>query len=190
MDIAVSLQAGQAEGLDWEVELIERARTDRQAFGELYRRYYPTVAAYVLRRVGQRHAAEDVVNEVFLSAMKAIRRYEHRGLPVRAWFYRIATHAVNRWAVRQRRWRWLLGEARSKAIEAASRSVESEWDFAVATIALTRISPKLQAVLVLHYGEGLSVEETAQVLNVRAGTVKSRLSRGREALRDVILRRS
>ena len=84
--------------LDGERELVERAKRDSQAFALLYRRYYPAIAGYIYRRVGDRHTAEDLVAEVFLAALRHLPRYRYRGVPVRAWFYRIATNEVNRWA--------------------------------------------------------------------------------------------
>jgi RNA polymerase sigma-70 factor (ECF subfamily) len=51
------------------------------------------------------------------------------------------------------------------------------------TAMLLSLPPRLQSVLSLHYLEGLNVEEVARVLGVRPGTVKSRLSRARDALR-------
>jgi len=190
MDVAIPLVEVTSACPDWEAELVERARSDRQAFGELYRRHYAVVGAYVYRRVGDRNAAEDIVAEVFLAALKAIRAYQPRGLPIRAWFYRIATHAVNRWWRRQRRWSWLMTARGTESEPSAPPTSDTDASFSTAVAALRRVSPKLQAVLALHYCEGLSVEQVAQVLNCRVGTVKSRLSRGRDALREAMLQRS
>lgn len=95
------MQAEQA-CLDDERQLIESAKRDRHAFAQLYRLHYPAVARYVHRRVGDPHLVEDLVADVFLNAMNALPRYRHRGVPVRAWFFRIAGNVVNRWARRQR----------------------------------------------------------------------------------------
>ena len=56
------------------------------------------IARYVYRRVGDGHVTEDLVADVFVSAMQAFARYRHNGVPLRAWLYRIATNRVNRWA--------------------------------------------------------------------------------------------
>ena len=86
-----------------ERELIERAKRDREAFSVLYRRHYSMLAAHVYRRTGNVHATEDLVADVFLTALRTLPRYRYRGIPVRFWLLRIATNAVNRWARRQRR---------------------------------------------------------------------------------------
>ncbi len=79
-----------AGAVDWcsvedERDLIERAKKDPKAFAALYRAHYPAIARYVYRRTGSRHATEDVVSEVFLSALQHLPRYRHRGIPIRCW---------------------------------------------------------------------------------------------------------
>jgi RNA polymerase sigma-70 factor (ECF subfamily) len=183
-----------ARALDWtcddsEQALIARARRDAAAFAEIYRRHAHAITGYVYRRCGDAHAADDLVAEVFLAAMRALPRYRDRGVPLRAWLYRIATNTVNRWA-RRNTWRQRVrlglerhqGEARAGESDPSERSQDTA-DVELARRALLSLSPHHQSVLALHYLEGLPVEEVALVLGCRVGTVKSRLSRAREALR-------
>ncbi|MHC4956429.1 MAG: RNA polymerase sigma factor [Planctomycetota bacterium] len=163
-----------------EGELVRRARSESGAFGELYRRHYDAIGAYLIRRVGCRHSAEDLLSEVFVSAMSALPRFRDRGIPYRHYLYRIATRAANRWSTRLRRHPRPLDvsalvDPRSEGAEAgdAERVVQ----------AMHMLRPKHQEVLALHYVEGLSVDEVARILRVRPGTVKSRLKRGRDTLR-------
>ncbi len=161
-----------------EAALVSRAKRDPQAFAALYRRHYAAIAGYVFRRVGDEHTAEDLTADVFLAAVRSLGGYRHRGVPFRAWLYRIATHTVNRWARRQRkRFCQTLPESLACAESGAT-------DPKAARLAMLSLSPKHQAVLALHYLEGLSVEEVASVIGCRIGTVKSRLSRARVALRE------
>jgi RNA polymerase sigma-70 factor (ECF subfamily) len=174
--------------LDEERDLVERARHDRAAFAQLYRRYYDDVTSYVYRRLGDVHATEDVVAEVFLAVMQSLRRYQYRGIPLKAWLYRIATNSVNRWLRRNRR--YVLGNPATAQDGSEAVFVSRERaDVASAREAMLALSPKHQTVLSLHYFEGLSVEEVASVIGCRVGTVKSRLSRGRESLQRELLRR-
>ncbi len=179
---------GERSDLEEERDLVERARCDRAAFTQLYRRYYDDVTTYVYRRLGDVHATEDVVAEVFLAVMQSLRRYQYRGIPLKAWLYRIATNSVNRWLRRNRR--YVLGHPATAQDggEAVLDPRERE-DTASAREAMLALSPKHQTVLSLHYFEGLSVEEVASVVGCRVGTVKSRLSRGRESLQRELLRR-
>ncbi len=170
--------------VDRERDLIERAKRDRDAFALLYRQHYPMLAGYVYRRTGDVHATEDLVADVFLTVLRTLPRYKHRGIPVRFWLLRIATNAANRWARRQRRWIGRSADA-GELIEATTADASTHGDDSqLALSAMLLLSPKYQAVLSLHYLEGLAITEVADVLGCRTGTVKSRLARARDALRD------
>jgi RNA polymerase sigma-70 factor (ECF subfamily) len=171
-------------------DLIERAKRDRAAFAVLYRRHYDAIAGHVFRRVGDVHAAEDLVAEVFLTAMRYLPRYRQRGVPFRSWLYRIATNKVNRWARRHRRLVLKSLDAdQERRSSGPAPAGEGETDGELARRALLSLPPKHQAVLTLHYLEGLRVNEVAAVIECRVGTVKSRLSRARKALREQLERR-
>lgn len=171
-----------------EPELLSRARSEREAFGEFYRRHYSSIAGYLFRRTGCRHATEDLLSEVFLSALRALPRFRWRGVPVRHWLLRIATRAVNHWARDARRLVLRLDSA--ALVDPRTDASSSGSDLPDVMLHLLRLRPRFQAVLTLHYVEGLSVAEVASVLRVRPGTVKSRLSRARAALRARLETRS
>jgi len=174
-----------------DAELVRRARIDRQAFALFYRRHYAVMASYILRRVGDTHLTEDLTAETFLAVLKYLPRYRDRGLPIRAWLYRIAANTVNRWVRRERK-RIARSLAELEAAETpdrpagvpGSRHDNGRGDGEHARLALLTLPPKYQAVLTLHYLEGLSLDDVAAALGCRLGTVKSRLSRGRDALRE------
>jgi RNA polymerase sigma-70 factor (ECF subfamily) len=162
-----------------ERELVARAATDREAFAALYRRHYPAIARYVRRRVGDEGLAADLVAETFLTALEHLPRYRDRGLPFRAWLYRLATSRVHRWLRRRPPARVLpLDEQEPPSAPPAERAPVE-----LARAALLTLAPRYQAALTLFHLEGLSVEETAAALGCRPGTVKARLSRGRAQLR-------
>lgn len=170
--------------------LVERAKRDRAAFATIYRLHHQRVAAHIYRRTGDLHATEDLTSDVFLTALRTLPRYRYRGVPLRFWLLRIATNAVNRWAKRRRRGAIARLEAdRLEDAASAPRTSDGGIDLEQAQAALLTIPPKFQAVLSLHYLEGLAVSETAVVLGCREGTVKSRLARARDALRDKLDKR-
>lgn len=187
MELQICATVSNPADVDGERELVERAKRDRQAFAALYRRYYPLIVRYIYRRVGDRHTTEDLVAEVFLMVLRYLPKYRHRGVPVRAWFYRIATNTVNRWARQQSR--NPLRNSSAEALAGAAAETNTPTDGEHARRALLSLSPKYQTVLALHYLEGMGIEEVAQAVGCRVGTVKSRLSRGREALRAKLMRR-
>ena len=186
---SVGLDSARGSEGESEREVIERAKRDPRAFAELYRRHYTAIAGYVYRRIGNAHTTEDLVAETFMTAMRALPRYRHRGTPIRAWFYRIATNTVSRW-VRRDRHRSVRGlDECSPSDASVTTSVMNEpANLEHARTALLSLKPKHQAVLTLHYLEQMRVEEVAAVIGCRVGTVKSRLSRAREALRDRLTR--
>src|SRR6266705_6138160 len=85
--------------------LIEAAQRDPRRFAELYEANFERVYAFVIRRVQDRHEAEDLTSEVFQDALANLSRFEWRGVPFAAWLYRITANAIaDRWrrAARQR----------------------------------------------------------------------------------------
>lgn len=74
--------------------LVEAAQSDPSRFADLYEQNFYRVYAYVARRVGDRHQAEDLTAEVFREALAGIRKFEWRGVPFIAWLLRIASRAV------------------------------------------------------------------------------------------------
>lgn len=159
-----------------ERDLVARARSEPAAFGRLYRLHAPAILAHVRRRVGESHAAEDLVAEVFLCALAELPRYRDRGIPFRHWLYGIAARRVGRWARRQGR---REVELDSDPVDpAAPDSVDVER----VRRALLGLPPRFQSALTLFYFHDLDVEQIARVLRCRPGTVKSRLARGRALL--------
>ncbi len=182
----VSSGAGSSASATNEAErrLVELAKRNRDAFALLYRQHYPAIAAYVYRRTGDRHATEDLVADVFVIVLRTLARFRYRGVPFRYWLLRIATNTVNRWARRQRRRQpQALPDDGWPDPRTDAASGVGGIDRERAQSALLSLSAKYQAVLALHYFEGLSVTDVAAVIGCRPGTVKSRLSRARDALR-------
>ena len=78
--------------------LIEAAQKDPKRFAELYESNFERIYAFVVRRVRDRHEAEDLTSEVFQHALANLSRFEWRGVPFAVWLYRIAANAIaDRW---------------------------------------------------------------------------------------------
>src|SRR5207302_11356302 len=77
-----------------ERSLVERAKTDPGAFGVLYDRYFHQMYRFVLSRMSNQTAAEDVTSEVFIKALKGIPRYQDTGRPFVAWRDHISVNTV------------------------------------------------------------------------------------------------
>ncbi|MCC6677383.1 MAG: RNA polymerase sigma factor [Phycisphaerales bacterium] len=172
---------------DMEAQIVARAKAEPRAFAAIYRAYYPGVVRYLFRRLGDEHTAEDLAAETFIRAMRSIGRYESRGLPLKSWLLRIATNEAHRWARRNGRRAGVTGPAPEEATAPQARADADR--LRVVQQAFLALPAKWQDVLALHHLEHLGVEQVALVLDCRAGTVKSRLSRAREALRRELERR-
>lgn len=165
---------------EFEREFVRRAKGgDRAALSSLYDLHAPAVLRYLVRRTGSEHTAEDITADVFTALVQNVRGYEDRGLPIRAWLFRVATHRVNRWARRQRL-RTFVGLPAD--VQQGSESTSGGSGDGVLRHLLS-LPPDFQSVLSLYYLEGLGVAEVARILGAAEGTVRSRLSRARDALR-------
>jgi RNA polymerase sigma-70 factor (ECF subfamily) len=73
---------------------IEQAKTDPQAFGELFDEYYDTIVRYVVRRTADVAVAQDITSEVFIKAFKHLLSFRWQGVLFSAWLYRIAMNEL------------------------------------------------------------------------------------------------
>jgi RNA polymerase sigma-70 factor (ECF subfamily) len=80
-----------------DMELVQRAAAEPEAFGELYERHVRRIYNYIFYRTGNHHDAEDLTARVFQRAMRHVANFEDRGVPFSAWLYRIAHNLVANW---------------------------------------------------------------------------------------------
>jgi RNA polymerase sigma-70 factor (ECF subfamily) len=86
-------RAAVPEPFPGEADLVERARTDAAAFGELYQHYAPLIYRFIYNRLRDRATAEDLTSDVFYKALRAIDRYRPP-TPFGSWLYRIAANTA------------------------------------------------------------------------------------------------
>ena len=80
--------------LEQEHQLVERAKSDPQAFGVLYEEYFNQIFGYVLRRTADLSISQDVTAEVFFKALRNIKSFHWRGISFSDWLYRITIHEI------------------------------------------------------------------------------------------------
>jgi RNA polymerase sigma-70 factor (ECF subfamily) len=90
---AKKVRGASANDID-ERSLVEAAQRDASRFAEIYQRYFELVYAYVVRRVRDRAATEDLTSEVFRKALANLRRFKWTGAPFGAWLLRIAANLI------------------------------------------------------------------------------------------------
>jgi RNA polymerase sigma-70 factor (ECF subfamily) len=186
-----------------EQELIQELKAGSEhAFAQLIAQYSHPVYSLIARSLRDPADAADVTQEVFVKVFRNISSF-HGDASLRTWIYRIALHEASN----QRRW-WSRHKKQELTIDAPQENEEGESFCLADALAATDASPfdcaaraqlkeRVEAalrdlpdayreVVVLREIEGFGYEEIAEILNVNLGTVKSRLTRGRAALREVL----
>lgn len=175
-----------------ETDLIQRAqRGERGAFEELIRAHEEMVYAMLFRQLGDREAALDVTQEVFIKAYLKLPQYEGRAR-FSTWLIRIALNSgIN--FVRSRAWAQ-RAQHDSADIEALFSASEEELEEKVEQEArrdqfrrmLDRLPELYRSAIVICGLESKSYEEAAEILGIPVGTVRSRLNKARLLLREMI----
>ncbi len=200
---SLSILAGAPNGISEEDARILRGLRAgfEEAYEELIERYEQPIYAMVYRLLGNQTDACDVLQEVFLKVFRSVGSFREQS-SLRTWIYRIAVneaHNHRRWFVRHCRHEISIekeGTEHESALDLAKDPGRSPYDLALdgetRTLierALTQINPLFRTAVVLRDIQNLSYEEIAEILQVSLGTVKSRILRGREALRRELTHR-
>jgi RNA polymerase sigma-70 factor (ECF subfamily) len=172
--------------------LVSAACKDTAAAGQLFDKYYPEVFRYIYHSTLDHSATEDLTSNVFFSTFRRLGQFQWRGIPFRAWLYRIAANEV-RMHYRRRK-RALAAHAGpvdlehpSDAPSAATMAAALD-EYRLLHTALLELGQKYRTVIVLRYFEGKSLSEICDITNKREGTIKSQLHRGLSQLKDSLER--
>jgi RNA polymerase sigma-70 factor (ECF subfamily) len=178
---------------DSQIDMEALRQRDAAAFHDLVEAYSPRIFNLAMKMLGNPDVAEDILQETFINAYRAIDRFEGRA-HISTWLYRIAHNAV---LMRLRKEKG-IPELRSidDELDVDTLATPTPWDdsperrllqselLEMMDDALTTLSDALREVFVLRDIDGLSTAETAEVLNISETAVKSRLHRARLALRE------
>ena len=171
------------------------------AFAVLIAQYHQPLYSLIARSINDPADAADITQDVFLKVFRSIRSF-HGESSLRTWLYRIALHEASnqrRWWSRHKRQELTIDtpssgddDAPSLASLLADRG-QSPYDHAVQAELRARVEDALRqipegyrTVVVLREIEGFAYEEIAEILQTNLGTIKSRLTRGRNALRILL----
>jgi RNA polymerase sigma-70 factor (ECF subfamily) len=175
------------------------------AFALLIAQYHQPLYSLIARSIQDPADAADITQEVFIKVFRSIRSF-HGEATLRTWLYRIALHEASnqrRWWSRHKRQEITIdsstsepdddGELPSLSATLADQR-DSPFDHAVqgqvrhrVEFALQQLPEAYRTVVILREIEGFAYEEIAEILDVNLGTIKSRLTRGRTALRDILV---
>lgn len=174
------------------------------AFAILIAQYHQPLYSLIARSINDPADAADITQEVFIKVFRSIRSF-HGDASLRTWLYRIAVHEASN----QRRW-WSRHKKQEITIDSPfdheedgngvclSATLADDGNSPFDNVAQSEVRERVEAalrqipenfrtVVVLREIEGFAYEEIAEILDVNLGTVKSRLTRGRSALRALIL---
>jgi len=168
---------------------------DRVEFSRMVEKYHEMIYRLAIKMLNNPQDAEDVLQETFIKALRGIRNFDGRS-SLSTWLYRIATNEALMLLRRQKPDVISTDEpletegGEQEPIQIVDWCCLPEPELMSAEAqrylgqAINRLSPNLRAVFVLRDIEGLSTQETAEVLNLSETAVKTRLSRARLGLRE------
>jgi RNA polymerase sigma-70 factor (ECF subfamily) len=177
-----------------DLALVERIQAgDREAFGLLVSKYQRKLLRLVMRFVRDPGEAEDVTQEAFIKAYRALPNFRGESA-FYTWLYRIGVNTAKNWLVAHGRRMPTVSDIandESEGIdeggllrddETPERVMMSKQIAATVNAAMDALPEDLRAAISLREIEGLSYEEIAQVMDCPIGTVRSRIFRAREAI--------
>ena len=169
--------------------LVERAKTDPEAFGILYERYVNKVYSYIYYRVGNHHDAEDLTARTFHRALDHIDRYVQRGAPFSAWLYRIAHNLVANWHRDHSRRKVVSLEDVNLSPplrEGPQHLAEQREEENELLAAVRRLPADRQQLLILKFVEEMSNTQIGAVMGRSEGAIKSLYHRTLLSLREML----
>lgn len=169
-------------------KVIERVlEGDTEAFGLLVDRYQDGLAAYAKYMTGSRDEAEDIVQESFVRAFKALRKCKDPDR-FKGWLFRIVSNQCKTHLARRKRRKEepLDSAAREPDSTATDQRAEAEELRSKVHQALQRLSEDQREALILRYVHGMSVPEMTELLSTSVPALKMRLLRGRQNLRSIL----
>jgi RNA polymerase sigma-70 factor (ECF subfamily) len=176
-----------------DLDLAERHRYgDEEAFDEVYQRFVGLVFNVALRMAGKVEEAEDLTQEIFLRVYRHLGRFNGSST-LKTWIYRVAlNHCRSKLGRKRYPMQPLAEENEGEGIHLVDdrrgpeeRTLANDAAQRV-NLCLRQLKPRFREAVVLRDLEGLSYEEIAEILDIRIGTVRSRIARGRDRLRVIL----
>jgi RNA polymerase sigma-70 factor (ECF subfamily) len=173
--------------------LVDLARRDRAAFAEVYSRNVKAVYAFVRRRTGNAHDADDVTAVTFERALRSLPRYKASGseLGILGWLYRIATNEIIDQARKRSRQQTVRGQRALRLLHNETEAIgASDETDPLLLAALDSLPDRYNTVLSLRYIAGLDVADVAAHLRISSGNCAVLTHRALGALRTALHERT
>ncbi|MFN2285979.1 MAG: RNA polymerase sigma factor [Anaerolineae bacterium] len=174
---------------DEERDLITRAKSDPEAFGELYQRYVERIYNYHYRHSGNPTEAEDLTSRTFYRALRSLHRYREKGASFQAWLFRIAHNLVVNWYRDTSRHPSVAIDSVSplhSTSPAPLDYVEARETRELLVQLLADLPEDRKTLLLLKHVEQMSNLEIAAVMGKSEGAIKALYHRTLISLRDMV----
>ncbi len=181
---------GMADDPRFDERQVALAKASPEAFGPLYDRYFADVFRFVLRRAGDRELTADITQQCFLKALLSLSRYQDRGLPFRAWLFRIA---LNELRMHWRKRREVVIDLDYQRVRGLGEELELNPDpdeMQRLAAALSHLDEARAQLIQLRFMDGMSYLEVGQVLGIGEDAAKMRTHRALAVLRAYLSKRA
>lgn len=168
-----------------EERIIELSKKDISCFEALYNKYYESIFRYVHRQTDDEDETADIVSRVFLNAIKALHKYENRGLPFGAWLFKIASNETNKFFRGQKNRLLSIETSKLNLIMECDQLEEDEDRLRVVNQLVNQLEDDEIKILELKFFESKNFKEIAFVLNKKESAVKMRMYRSLNKLKEL-----
>jgi RNA polymerase sigma-70 factor (ECF subfamily) len=173
-----------------EAALVEQARADPEAFGRLYDEHLPGVYGFLFRRCHSHQDAEDLTAQTFHRALERLDSFEWRGVPFRAWLFRIAHNALIDYYRRDRGALSLDGlgdtgfDPQGEDGRRFDSDLERDEQVDAAWVAVAGLPPLQRRAMTLYFAHGLSHAEVGRTIGRSEAATKQLVYRAVKTLRS------
>jgi RNA polymerase sigma-70 factor (ECF subfamily) len=172
------------EEIRQEYALLERSVKDPNAFSPLYEKYFNRIFNFIYRQIDDEDITADLCSQTFLSALKNNSKYEFRGVPVSAWFYKIASNEVNKYYRKKNKERvFSIEEVRFRELFEQENDDWSDEIIEQLMQYLADLPTEMLDVLQLRFFEDKDFAEIAFILDITESGAKMRTYRALDQLR-------
>lgn len=167
-----------------EYSILEKSRSEPDAFGILYKKYFDRIFGFIYRQTDDEDVAADLCSQTFLNALNNAGKFTFRGIPVSAWFYKIAANEVNRYYRKRKSAKTFSLE--EGVVRTLYEQANDGWDDEMIERLLSYLAElpaEMLEVLNLRFFEDKDFKEVAFILDITESGAKMRTYRALDSLR-------